>query len=419
MCSGDLTCSGDVAGGRRRRAGDGETGDLPDSPGFGRPRDQPEPNRFDILVDVTERGSADPTRRPTLKSVAATAGVSVSTASLVFSGKGPVAAATRERVLAAAADLGYAGPDPLASSLRRGRAGIVAVIVEGRLLHAFHDPYAVSMLDGLASVLDDIPTGMLLIAQALDQADQAVERLAGAAIDGCVFLGCGAAQNPLADHLRSRGVPMVALGPPYGADIVHIDIDDRAAMRELAEHLHAQGHRRVAHVTLPMPGHSLEPTTLAALAGNPYPAVDGRVAGVADVFGADVPVAVAPTTDVEGGMAAAARLMDSLEASGDLATGDGGLPTAILAQSDLLAVGVMRAAQERGLRVPQDVSVTGFDGIPLDWWDGTLTTVVQPGTGKGEAAGHAIRELLDGGQPSGVVLPTHVRVGTSSGPPRA
>lgn len=155
------------------------------------------------------------------------------------------------------------------------------------------------------------------------------------------------------------------------------------------------------------------------MAGNPYPAVYGRVAGVADVFGADVPAAVAPTTDVEGGMAAAARLMDSLEASGDLATGDGGLPTAILAQSDLLAVGVMRAAQEAGLRVPQDVSVTGFDGIPLDWWDGTLTTVVRPGTGKGEAAGHAIRELLDGGQPSGVVLPTHVRVGTSSGPPRA
>lgn len=356
----------------------------------------------------------DPTRRPTLKSVAGRAGVSVSTASLVFSGKGPVAAATRERVLEAAAELGYSGPDPLASSLRRGRAGIVAVIVEGRLLHAFQDPYAVSMLDGLASVLDDIPTGMLLIAQSLEHADQAVERLAGTAIDGCVFLGCGAAQNPLADHLRGRGVPMVALGPPYGDDIVHIDIDDRVAMRELAEHLHADGHRRVAHVTLPMPGCSTEPTTLAHLAGNPYPAVSGRVAGVADVFGDDTPAVVAPTADVEGGMAAAARLLDSL--AGDTRAD---APTAILAQSDLLGVGVIRAAQERGLRVPQDVSVTGFDGIPLDWWEGTLSTVVQPGPGKGAAGGQAIRELLDGGQPSGVVLPTHLRIGTTTGPPRA
>ena len=386
--------------------------------------------------------------------------MSVSTASLVFSGKGPVAAATRERVLAAAADLGYTGPDPLASSLRRGRAGIVAVIVEGRLLHAFKDPYAVSMLDGLADVLDDIPTRMLLIAQSLEHADQAVERIAGAAIDGCVFLGCGAAQNPLADHLRSRGVPMVALGPPYGADIVHIDIDDRAAMRELAEHLHAAGHRRVAHVTLPVPGHTPEPVTLADLAGNPYPAVDGRVAGVADVFGAATPAVVAPTADVEGGMAAAERLLDALAAGrsdgtversatverrdgtvgrsdgtigrsdgargdgasgppGDTAVDESVLPTAIIAQSDLLAVGVIRAAHERGLRVPQDVSVTGFDGVALDWWEGTLTTVAQPGPGKGAAAGHAIRELLDGGHPRGAIMPTHLRIGTTSGPPRS
>ena len=81
---------------------------------------------------MTDRGSADPTRRPTLKSVAATAGVSVSTASLVFSGKGPVAAATRERVLAAAADLGYAGPDPLADRLRAARLAVLGARDERR-----------------------------------------------------------------------------------------------------------------------------------------------------------------------------------------------------------------------------------------------------------------------------------------------
>lgn len=354
------------------------------------------------------RRSADPpaVRRPTLKSVATHAGVSVSTASIVFSGKGPVAEATRQRVLAAAAELDYCGPDPLASSLRRGRAGVVAVIVEGRLLHAFHDPYAVSVLDGLAGVLDDIPTGMLLISQPHEHAEQAIERVAGLAIDACVFLGCGAAVNPLADHLRFRGIPMVALGAPRGPGLVHVDIDDRGAMRGLAQHLHDLGHRRAGHVTLPISGTLSVVSTVAQLANNPYPDNDERTRGVADVFGPDTPAIAAPSADVEGGMAAAAMLLDHTQER----------PSAILAQSDLLAVGVIRAAQERGLRVPEDVSVTGFDGIPLDWWDGVVTTVVQPGMSKGAAAGQLVRDLLDGRLPASQVLPTSLRIGTSSGP---
>ena len=103
--------------------------------------------------------------RVTLRAVADAAGVSTSTASLAFSGKGPVAAETVERVRAAAERLGYAGPDPLASQLRAGRSGVVGVVVEGRLGHAFRDPFAVSVLDGLSQVLDEVPAGILLIAQ--------------------------------------------------------------------------------------------------------------------------------------------------------------------------------------------------------------------------------------------------------------
>ena len=90
--------------------------------------------------------------------------MSISTASLVFSGKGPVASSTAERVQAAATQLAYAGPDPLASSLRQGRAGTVAVIVEERLRDAFRDPFALAVLDGLAQELDAMGTSMLLVA---------------------------------------------------------------------------------------------------------------------------------------------------------------------------------------------------------------------------------------------------------------
>src|SRR5437763_14705606 len=99
--------------------------------------------------------------RPTLSKVASTAGVSISTAPLVFSGPGPVAEAPRQRVLDAAASLGYAGPHPVARSLRQGKSGIVGVLIGERLLYAFRDPVAVALLDGLTEEL--APAGFALL----------------------------------------------------------------------------------------------------------------------------------------------------------------------------------------------------------------------------------------------------------------
>src|SRR6185295_7101587 len=104
------------------------------------------------------------TGRPTLAAVASRAGVSPSTASLAFAGSPRVAPATRERILAAAAELGYAGPDPIAASLRRGRSGVVGTFIGERLLYAFRDPVAVQLLDGITEVLSGHGVGLLLLA---------------------------------------------------------------------------------------------------------------------------------------------------------------------------------------------------------------------------------------------------------------
>ncbi|BDZ54640.1 hypothetical protein GCM10025870_17130 [Agromyces marinus] len=108
--------------------------------------------------------------RVTLADVAAHAGVSASTASLAFSGSGPVADATKERVLAAASALGYAGPDPRARSLRRGRSGIVGVVLEERVRAAFLDPVKIRMLDGLADGIAPLGAGLLLFTDSGDPA---------------------------------------------------------------------------------------------------------------------------------------------------------------------------------------------------------------------------------------------------------
>lgn len=369
---------------------------------------------------MTPSGQAAAPGRAHLRDVAARAGVSASTASLVCSGRGPVSETTRARVLAAATELGYRGPDPLASSLRRGRSGVVACVVEGRLLHAFRDPYAVSVLDGLAAELDADDLGLLLVSQSPAAPERAVGRLAGTAFDALVFLGCGPLANPLVAPVRARGVPVVALGSPIGEGVVLVDVDNRAAMIGAAEHLRSLGHERVATLVLPLvpgpqPGglHTVGDilaavATPGALDGGPPPDTIGRLTGTQEVFGPHCPAVVAAEADIEGG-AAAADLLLRLPAARR--------PTAILAQSDLLAAGVCRAAAQRGLRVPEDVSVTGFDGIPMPWFAGVLTTVEQPGTEKGATAGRVVRALLAGEDAPSVTLPTRLRIGTTTAAP--
>ena len=346
-------------------------------------------NRFDIVSPVTPARQTTAARRPTLRDVARRAGVSTSTASLVFSGKGPVATATAERVRTAATDLAYAGPDPLASSLRQGRVGTVAVVVEGPLRYAFHDPFALAVLDGLAEELDAAGRSMLLVAQPVEDPERAVAQLATQAVDAAVFPLCGEVVNPVrrppAGPRRARGGQRRA-GAPAGGPRAH-----RRGGRDAA-HDPARARAR-PHPGRPPVDAAHEPARDGAgpLAGwvteqdvaqAAYPDAAGRLAGFRSLAGDDAPVVQAHDLTVEAGEAAARLLLD-VPASRR--------PTAVVAQADLLAAGVVRAAEALGLRVPQDLSVTGFDGVDLPWLDHVLTTVEQPGAAKGRAMGRLVR----------------------------
>ncbi|GAA4125538.1 substrate-binding domain-containing protein [Knoellia locipacati] len=344
------------------------------------------------------------TRKVTLRDVADRAGVSISTASLVFSGRGPVADATAERVRGAASDLGYAGPDPLASSLRQGRSGTVAVIVEDRLLHAFRDPFALAVLDGLAQELDAMGTSMLLLA---DHADSPDNPLAAHAVDAAIFPLCGRSDSPIVDHLTARHIPMVGAGAPVHDEVVHVVIDERGASATATRHLVELGHTRLAHVTMPLgaprPTHTLDVDDLEAAT---YPDSRERALGFLDLAPHGSPVVEAEHPDVAEGEAAARLLLD---------VDPEHRPTGIVAQSDLLAAGVVRAARALGLAVPADVSVTGFDGVDLPWLDTRLTTIEQPGEAKGRLLGDLTRRALAGESPASTPFEVRLRVGDSTG----
>ncbi len=350
-------------------------------------------------------------RRATIADVARAAGVSTSTASVVFSGKVNVAEATRERVLAAAGELGYAGPDPRAASLRRGRSGIVGVVLSAELRHAFLDPVTTAVMEGLTEALADASVGLLLLRD--DPREPQAPAVAEAPVDAVVLMGCSARTREAVDAVRRRGLPVVVIEGDVGEGVPGITLDNRAASAAIARHVADLGHTDVALITLPLEADrirgAVSPERLAAATVDVT--VD-RLAGLREVYPDAPAVSTAGSLIDEGMIAARAVLLDA----GGAPRHD--RPTAILAQSDLLAVGVIRIAEQAGLRVPDDLTVVGFDGIAVDGLGAQrLTTIEQPAVEKGRAAGEQVARMLAGDPGESVHFACTFRAGGTSAPP--
>ncbi|MDZ8173175.1 LacI family DNA-binding transcriptional regulator [Microbacterium xanthum] len=341
-------------------------------------------------------------RRATIADVAREARVSPSTASVVFSGKTAVTEATRAKVLEAAERLGYAGPDPRAASLRRGRSGIVAVVFEEHLGTAFLDPVKTLMMDGLTDGVAPIGAGLLLLRD--HDPSGTGPTLTTAPIDAAVLIGCSGLLRESLDAVAARGIPVVVIEGDAGEGVPRIMLDNRDAQRQAASHLASLGHERVALLTLP---------TRAArprgwIVDSEPLEIDvtrERLLGAREVF-ASAPAYAAEASSMDEGFLAAREILDMPAPD---------RPTAIIAQSDLLAAGAVRAAEDLGLRVPADVSITGFDGVVVDGLAPyELTTLVQPAVEKGRAAGRAVAAMLEGEPPPAITYTCEFRVGNTT-----
>ena len=355
---------------------------------------------------MTDTAPHQRAKRPTLAQVAALAGVSVSTASLAFSGSGPVSDGTRERVFAAAEQLHYPGPDPRGRSLRQGRSGIVGVVLEERVLDAFRDPLRISVLDGIAQETTPGGRGLLLLTD-VGETSLAMD---SASMDGVILLGCSPRISRSLDICLRRNIPAVAVGGPPMSGVLTISLDDVDATEFEARHLHDLGHRDVAIVALPLDlsAQTGELTAERERTGTVQVTLD-RLRGARAVY-----------PDARGVMTGGSLVQEGMLAAHSLLADPDHRPTAILAQSDLLAAGVIKAAEELGLVVPGDLSVAGFDGIALDGIvPHDLTTMVQHAAEQGRAAGRAILQLMDGGSPEPVHFHSSFHRGGTTAPPRA
>jgi DNA-binding LacI/PurR family transcriptional regulator len=350
--------------------------------------------------------------RPTLQTVADAVGVSRSTVSNAYGRPDQLSPELRDKILEAARRLGYAGPDPMARSLRRRRAGAIGVLFTATLSYAFTDPYAVQFLRGLAESAQRYGTGLLLVPQSLDDEPAAVGAVQNAAVDGfCVY--CMPDWHPSLDAIQARGLPIVSgqRREKDGPDVWYVGVDEAASTRVAGEHLVRLGHRRVA-VVADYLSHRLStgPLTLSDPDDVPYFVSRERLRGYHDAFleaGLDwgeVITVNAATNSREDGVAAAAYALDRAPR-----------PTAVVAITDLLALGVLDALAARGLRAGRDVSVVGFDDIP-EAAAASLTTVRQPAVDRGRVTGELLLDPPDHPAERRVVLPTELVVRASTGP---
>ena len=340
-------------------------------------------------------------KRVTLKDVAALAGVSYQTVSKVINNKAQVSDDTRRRIHSAIEELGY-HPNVIARSLQGSRTRTIAFTmrpISQGISDPFFNEFLTSMVEAAGRQQYDMLTSVTEVgAQELETYERLIK---SGRIDGLVIDGTTRHDNRLI-YLAQDHFPFIAFGrSEMDLDFPYVDVDNFAGMYQVIEHLIELGHQRIAFVGLPphslggdgqpwgdeaawTAGDVVEQSRQSFCGYERYRAYE--VALSTHNIPLDATLVITGPRWEKGGYRAATHLLDLLHP-----------PTAIACGSDLVALGVMRAAQDRGLEVGRDLAVTGFDGIPLSaYTHPPITTVVQPIKQIGETLVGALVRLIEG-----------------------
>lgn len=364
-----------------------------------------------IAVEGAHIDETEAMGRVTLQTIADQLGVSRMTVSNAFSKPDQLSADLRQRVLDAAMKLGYAGPDPAARVLARGKTGTVGVLLTESLQYAFADEVAASLFAALADELGAAGLALTLFTSSgkrgFAEADQVP-------MDAAIVYSCeydlAAVQN-----LTRRGIPLVFVDQPPAKGVWSVNVDDIGGARLGAEHVIALGHRRIALV-LPTPRGPAGLVDRADMSFEGHADLE-RTRGWLDALdkASIVPQIFQAEKSFEEIGSEAASVLLALRAPDR--------PTAVLCFSDTIAFGFVQQATAMSYVVPTDVSVVGFDDSALARrMQPALTTVRQDTQAKGRIAGEAVIELLKAPdakrRPRNVVLPTSLIVRSTTTHPR-
>jgi alanine racemase len=333
--------------------------------------------------------------RPRIGDVAERAGVSKTAVSFAFNQPDNLNPETRARILLAAEELGYR-PSPIARRLAARRTKQVGLVVPQGSHDVFANPFLPELMRGIGDVCDQQGIAVVVVPPVHGSLATAVKE---ALVDGLILLGLSA-DHPELVQLQRSGLPVVALDVEEWGEAAIIATDDASGARAAAHHLRELGHRDVAVVLIAE--HPDSP-------GDEHQGISARrLAGIREGFGLDsdgagfrLRVLSAPVSE-EGGRAAFEMLHED------------DLPTAVMTMSDVTAIGVLNAARDAGLRLPEELSIVGFDDIPAAAWVWPrLTTVHQPIREMGRLAATRLIDIIGSGPgtaPRRELMPTHLVV---------
>jgi LacI family transcriptional regulator len=334
-------------------------------------------------------------RRLTLDRIAKLADVSKSTASRVLNGQDGVRPEVRRRVLDVIESTGYM-PHAAARSLAASRSGILGIAIPERAEQIFVDPYFGTLVEGaLAACNDRELTLALFLFQDTEDGAQLPPRVLGSRLVDGLIVTATFIDDPLIGQILGSDLPFVLVGEHAGKRVTTVDADNEAGAHAAVRHLLDLGHRRIAAVMGPVRN----------------AAVVARRRGY-DRALADRGLAVDPSLIVETDFDESAAYRAAVPVVARR-------PDAIFAFSDAMALGVLRAVRDAGLRVPEDIALVGFDDLPIARSsDPPLTTVCQHVERAGAMAVELLAEQLDADPPPAprkVVLPTELVVRASTG----
>lgn len=340
-------------------------------------------------MDEDLSGDAEPRKTTTIYDVARLAGVAPSTVSRAFARPGRVNADTAARIRAAAAELGYRA-NPVARALSTSRTQMIALMISD-----VTNPYYSELIRGAqVAASQEEYTVLLADARESDVVErEALERVLPT-VEGIVIGSSRMSDSTL--RYIGKQKPMIVLNRDL-AGIPSVVTDNPRGMRRAVEHLGGLGHEHLTYVAGPEASWADGMRWRAMREAGHELSLSTRRLGP-----------VAPT--VQGGRAAARELLDHL-------------PTAVVAYNDLIAIGLMLELAGAGIRVPEDVSVVGFDNIlPAELVSPGLTTVAAPVRTMGSTAVGNLLAIIRGAlhrSEGAFVLPTHLVVRGSTERPRA
>lgn len=340
--------------------------------------------------------------RVTIKEIALKAGVSKTAVSFAFNNPSRLSEATAKRILTIAEELGYT-PDPVARSMRSGRTGTIGVLVPQPIPEVIRNPSMPEFLEGVGEVCNKEGLSLLIVPPLKGSIRRAI---VNAAVDGFLTLGLEEFKATMV-VLRQREVPFVTVDSDPIEGVTAVNIDDENGAKAAMHHILSAGHRDIAILAI----RSGKRCRYQEYTGTLRSRMNGYLAALAE-FGLTldrrrIRLVECMCTE-KGGQSGFRKVWKSRHR-----------PTAIVTMSDIIGIGVANAARQAGVRVPEDLSIVGFDDIPLAaLLTPPLTTVSQPLRKKGKLAADLLLSYIEGNlDPSHHVLPTKLIVRKSVCPP--